>query len=113
MELKLNIYKDNKVEKTYCINDWELTTGVVDLVLESIDVEKIIGDNGNVLSGTEYIKFVMKSYREYQPIIQKIFPEMTDDEYKRAAMIDVSNTIFSVINIIITRLMNIADDKKK
>lgn len=43
MELKLNIYKDKQVEKTYTANDFMLMTGTCEDILCLVDIDKFSG----------------------------------------------------------------------
>lgn len=96
MEIKLNIYRaDNKaeVEKTYTINGYDLMMGTVDDFVNIIDLEKL---HDNVaLAG-----MIVSAYKELVPLIMDVFPELTEEEYRRvktSELIEVIKQIGSAI----------------
>lgn len=79
MEIKLNIYRaDNKaeVEKTYTVNGYDLMMGTVDDFVNIIDLEKL-HDN------TALVGMIVNAYKELVPLVMDVFPELTEEEYRR------------------------------
>jgi hypothetical protein len=78
-EIKLNIYKadkKNEVEKTYTTEGYDLMLGTVEDFMQIIDVEKMT-DNKAIT------RMVLQGYSQLKPLVKDVFPQLTDDEYKR------------------------------
>lgn len=109
MELKLNIYNGNEIEKTYITQDFRLSTGVCEDIINVIDIEQFA--NLNNLSDEDALKLLptmMKLAKQFNPIMKQVFPELTDDEYKRTDMSEVSAVAWQVIMYTITQLFNVS-----
>ena len=95
MELKLNIYADRlcrKVEKTVTANDFALSTGVCEDVLDIINIDMFEGglDALSGESGQELMLDIIKNgYPFFVDLIKEIF-EISDDEAKRIKVADVA-----------------------
>lgn len=99
-KIELNIYKaENKkeIEKTYEAEGYDLMLGTVEDFMEIIDVDKI--DNN-----IEVAKMVMKGYNQIKPLVMDIFPELTDEEYKRIKVNDLVQTIIQIGTSVVENL---------
>jgi len=88
-QISLNIYKaDNKkeIEKTYTADGYDLMLGTVEDFMNIIDVDKL-NDNLAVM------KMLQGGYNQIKPLLKDIFPELTDDEFKRVKVNDLVYTI--------------------
>ena len=109
MELKLNIYKGKEIEKTYTADDFRLMTGTCEDLLNMIDMDMFSKLDG--LSDEEAIKalsMIVGVFKQFKPIMKDIFPELTDDEYKRTDMKEVSAIAWHVIQYTFGQLFNVA-----
>lgn len=91
-EINLNIYsKGSKkdVEKVLTAHGYDLMLGTVDDFMGIIDVDKL-DDNMAVA------KMVLQGYSQIKPLIMDVFPELTDDEYKRVKVNDLVQTIIQI-----------------
>ncbi len=114
MELKLNVYNGQKIEKTYTATNFVLTTGICEDVLRAIDIDKMTGATLDEKTlGVEIIKIVVKSFDKFRPFLQQIFEGLTDEEYARTAVKDVGRVLFKIVTYTISELSNIGGDEPK
>lgn len=99
-KISLNIYQEKnktKIEKTYEAEGYDLMLGTVEDFMEIIDIDKL----GNQ---TEVAKMVVKGYSKIKPLIMDIFPELTDEEYKRVKVSDLVRTIIQLGTAVVESL---------
>lgn len=113
MELKINIYNGNEVEKTYVTNDFHLMTGTCEDILSIIDIEKLTGINLDAEDNDSeaimsLMSMVLKLFGQFNPIMKQIFPEMTDDEYRRTDIAEVTAIVWNVIKYTFGQLFRVA-----
>ena len=79
MELKLNIYKGAKVIKTYRTEEFTLTTGICEDILNEVDIDNLIGVKklSNESLGFEIMKIAAKSFNKFRPFLQDVFEGLT------------------------------------
>ena len=102
MELKLDIYKTRlcrEVEKTVTANDFELSTGVCEDVLDLINIDMFSGglealsdESMNSLA----VGIIKNGYPYFIQLIQEIF-EITDDEAKRLKVADIAKVMIEIV----------------
>lgn len=113
MELKLNIYDNNKIIKTFTTDEMMITTGFVEDLLEVINIDDILSDNGDVKkAGESLFRWVMKDFKKFKSFITRLFG-MTDDEFRMTAASEVGEVIMQIIGFAIGSLMTVGNDKKK
>jgi DNA replicative helicase MCM subunit Mcm2 (Cdc46/Mcm family) len=91
-EIRLNIYKQNnknEIEKTYIANGYDLMLGTVEDFINIIDVDKL-NDQKAV------IQMVINGYNQIKPLLKDVFPEITDDEFKRVKVKELALTIVQI-----------------
>lgn len=91
-EITLNIYKENnknEIEKTYRAEGYDLMLGTVEDFMNILDLDNL---NNNV----EVAKMVVKGYSQIKPLLKEVFPEITDEEFKRIKVTDLVNTIVQI-----------------
>lgn len=113
MELKLNVYKSGKVIKTYTANDFTLTTGICEDVLNLVDIDKItsyIGNDEQKL-GVEIIKIVAKLFPIFKPFLQDIFNGLTDEEFNQTSIKEIGQIIIQIIRYTTSELYSIGTTK--
>ena len=77
MDLKLNVYKNNKeIEKTYIASEFDLMWGTMEDLTNAVDLDKI---NDEIEVG----KMVLKILPQVKPLLKQVFDGLTDDELKR------------------------------
>lgn len=98
--ISLNIYKaedKTKIEKTYTAEGYDLMLGTIEDFMAIIDIDKL--DNN-----IEIAKMVMSGYSQIKPLIKDIFPELTDDEFRRVKLDDLIRTILQVGTSVVENL---------
>lgn len=99
-KISLNIYgakNKTKLEKTLEVEGYDLMLGTVEDFMEIIDIDKL-GDQ------KEVAKMVVKGYSQIKPLLMDIFPELTDDEYKRIKVSDLVRVITQLGTAVIEQL---------
>ncbi len=114
MELTLNIYNGNQIEKSYKATEFILTTGICEDVLKEVDIEKITsGDMTEKKLGMEIIKVLVKSFDKFRPFIEQIFVGMTDEEYRRTNIKEVGSVLFKIVTYTINELASVGGESSK
>lgn len=109
MELKLNIYADRlcrKVEKTVTANDFELSTGICEDVLNIINIDMFEGGLSALSDESMQelaIGIIRNGYPFFMNLIKEIF-EITDDEAKRIKVADVAAVIIEIVKYSFSQL---------
>ena len=97
--LKLNIYKNqDEIERTAMAESYDLMFGTAEDVLNIFDPDKMT-------SQIDIAVTVFKCFRELKPLLQDIFPDITDDELKRIKIKELVPLFYDICK-------NIADDIK-
>ena len=78
MEIKLNIYNGNTVEKEYTAETIDFSFGVVEDILDALDLENMKTGNKAELAGV-----IIKCSKQLKPFLKDIFPGVTDEEIRR------------------------------
>lgn len=112
MELKLNIYnKDRSVEKTYQTNDYAIMHGVVEDLLDALDVEALTGkDKESMLAA---VSRLLRSRKDVvYPLLKDIFDGLTDEEIRRTTTIELIDVIISVAKYSLNEIRELAFRKR-
>lgn len=109
MELRLNIYDDMEVVKTYVSQDFELMTGTCEDILNIIDIQKVfeLADNGGKELGPYLLKKIVLQYRDFKPILMKEFKGLTEEEYENTRMAEVGGILASIVLYSVMQLFSI------
>ena len=111
MELKLDIYTTRlcrKIERTATANDFELSTGVCEDILEAINIDMFDGgldalsDEG---SQELVMRIIKNGYPVFMGLIKEIF-ELTDSEAKRIKIADVATVVMDIVKYSVSNLAN-------
>lgn len=90
ISLKITSKEDKKkVDKIYTAEGYDLMLGTVEDFMDIIDIDKL-GNN------IELAKMVLKGYGQLKPLIMDIFPELTDEEYRRIKVNDLIATVSQI-----------------
>ena len=107
MELKLNVYNRKEIEKTYVANDFELTTGVCEDLLELINIDMFEGglealsDESKI---AEVLRTITGGINVFKDMLKEVFDGLTDAEIKRTKVKEVIQVVASIIKYSITGL---------
>ena len=109
MELKLNVYEGRlcrKVEKTVVANDFELSTGVCEDVLNIINIDMFEGGLSALSSegaNELLIGIVKNGYPFFLQLVQEIF-DLTDSETKRLKLSEVASVVMEIVKYSFSQL---------
>lgn len=109
MELKLDIYTTRlcrKVERTATAQDFELSTGVCEDVLDIINIDMFEGGLSALSeeSMTELVIGIIKNgYPFFMELIKEIF-DITDSEAKRIKVTDIAKVVLDIIKYSFSQL---------
>lgn len=113
MEFKLNVYKGNEVEKTYTVQDFRVSTGLSEDIMAVVDFEELFkmenlneSNMDELLKGMSYMIGLRKHYKSF---VSQLFPEMTEDEYRRTDAKEVSTVCFNLVMYVFTQIMSVAE----
>ena len=81
MEITLKIYNGNEIEKTYTAETIDFSFGVVEDILDALDLENIKSDSKTELAGV-----IIKCSKQLKPFLKDLFPGVTDEEIRRTHM---------------------------
>lgn len=97
--IELQIYDDKKkkIEKTYTADGYDLWLGTVEDFMSIIDVEKL--DDTKAVA-----KMVFEGYAQIKPLLKDVFPELTDEEFKRVKVNDVVRCIIQIGTAVVDSL---------
>ena len=118
MELKLDIYKTRlcrEVERTVPANDFELSTGVCEDVLNLINIDMFEGGFQSLSDESKQelmIDLVKNGYPYFLDLIKEIF-ELTDDEAKRIKVADVAKVVMDIVKYSFTQLTSALGGNKR
>lgn len=117
MELKLNIYADRlcrNVEKTVTANDFELSTGICEDVLNIINIDMFEGGLAALSDESMQelaLRIVKNGYPFFIELIKEIF-EISDDEAKRIKLADVAAVVIEIVKYSVNQLVGSLGGKK-
>lgn len=99
MELKLNIYAENKIDirKTHVAKSYDLMLGTVEDIMAIIDVDKM--DNN-----VELTKMIIKGYQQLKPFLFDIFAELTEDDLKYVKVKELIPLFMDICSVILEDL---------
>lgn len=81
MEIKLKIYNGNEVEKIYTAESIDFSFGIVEDILDALDLDNLKSDNKIELAGV-----IIKCSKQLKPFLKDLFPGVTDEEIRRTKM---------------------------
>lgn len=109
MELKLDIYTTRlcrKIEKTVEANDFELSTGVCEDVMNIINIDMFEGGLQALSEETQQklvLNLIKNGYPFFVDLVKEIF-EITDDEADRIKVADVAKVVIQIVKYSLTQL---------
>lgn len=104
MELKLNIYNKNEIEKTYMSDTYDIKYGTIEDILDVVDLDKI--NNANELG-----KMVIRILPLVKPLLKDIFEELTDEELRRTKVRELIPLFSEIFKYSFDELFNIGGEK--
>lgn len=99
-EIKLDIYKGGKVEKTYKTDSYNLMLGTVEDFLAIVDPDKLNDTKA-------LVEMVRKGMTEVKGFLKEMFPEITDDELRRTSVDGIIRCIVQTASAVGDSLRNL------
>lgn len=112
MELKLNIYKkDRTIEKTYIANDYAVMHGVVEDLLDALDLEAMTGSDKEGMIAA--VSRLLRSRKDViYPLLKDVFDGLTDEEIRHTTTIELVDVIVSVAKYSLNEIRALAFRKR-
>ena len=104
--MKLNIYSGKNIVKTYEVDNYDLTYGVIEDVVEIIDVKDLENKN-------DLINVAIDSFHLLRPLLKEVFDGLTDDELRTVKIRELIVVIVELIKASITNLKMITGNDVK
>lgn len=110
MELKLNVYTNKKlkeIEKTYTVNDFELSTGTCEDLLDLINIDMFEGglealsDEGQII---QVLRTIVGGIPVFKDLLKDVFDGLTDDEIKRTKASEIIYCVACIVKYSIVGL---------
>lgn len=108
-KITINTYEKGKVTKTFTANPQAIPSGVVEDLLEIIDLDMIKSLNFEEIKGddmTALASLIFKAAKQLKPIITECF-EMEDEEYKKTRQVEVITAVIEIVKAIFGDLNSI------
>lgn len=117
MELTLNIYENGKVKKTYAAEDYFLSTGVCEDILEIAEGSDLLtmfvsGNANDLKMGLEVIKTVSRLAPKLKPIFKEVFIGVTDEELRQTDIKEYVACVKNIVSFVVNELFGIEGKKK-
>lgn len=104
--MKLDIYENKKIVKTYEASEYDLMFGTLEDVAEAVKIDEL-----QTGSDVEIIKLVgkavMTSMDTVKGFLMDIFDGITEDEIRRAKVSDIAVVLLDVVKYTILRLRSL------
>lgn len=116
MELTLNVYKCGKVEKMYTAEDFVLTTGTCEDILDLAEKTKLLEmigkpDVDELALGMEGMRTLRQAFPKLKPMLMEVFEGLTEDEIKRTSIKEVGQVVVQIIKFTIGEISEIGAKK--
>ena len=85
MELKLNIYKNQKeIEKTYKVDTYDLMLGTCEDILNLLGLDKYTSEEAlGAIPVADLLELIVKNYDKFIDLLHDIFPDLTESERRK------------------------------
>ena len=107
MELKLKIYNGNEVEKVYTAETVDFSFGVVEDILDALDLE-----NMKTGSKAELAAVIIKCSKQLRPFLKDMFAGVTDEEIRRTHVQNLIDVFKGLYEYATKELAIAASDEK-
>ena len=104
--MKLNIYQGKNIVKTYECDNYDLTYGAVEDVIEIVDGNDLENKN-------DLINVAIDSFHLLRPLLKEVFDCLTDDELRTVKIRELIVVIVELIKASITNLKMITGNDVK
>ena len=96
MDFRLNIYRGKEIEKTYVTQDADIMFGVVEDLLDALDIEALTGnDKDNMMAAVA--KLIRARKEVIYPLLKDVFDGLTDEELRRVKLSELVSVIVQLV----------------
>lgn len=103
----LKIYNGKKVEKTYHVEEIDLLFGVVEDIIDALDLDNL--QSGNT---QEIISAIIKAKGTLKPLLMDVFDGVTADEIRRTRTQNITEVIVGIANYYFKDVLRANDEAK-
>ena len=104
--MKLNIYSGKNIVKTYEVDNYDLTYGVIEDIIEIIDGKDLENKN-------DLVNVAIDSFHLLRPLLKEVFDGLTDDELRTVKVRELIVVIIELIKACVANLKMITGDDVK
>lgn len=110
MELKLNVYKNQKeIEKTYSVDTFDLMTGTTEDFLNAINIDSLSAKTDKEIY-LEIGKFITKNPRLIYGLLHDIFG-ITEEEWRKTKVKEVGAVLLKFLTSTCEEIARLANGK--
>ena len=101
--MKLNIYEQKSIVKTYEASEYELMFGTVEDMIDAAKLDKIESgtDAEIVVAATNLVTTSMDTVKD---LLKDVFDGLTDDEIRHTRVSEIVNVIVDIIRYAISQI---------
>lgn len=111
MDLKLNIYENGTVKKTYTQNQYDITFGTIENFIALIDLDKFENVDDVTFIST-IAKTVIKGFGEIKELLKDVFPGLTDEDLRQAKTKEIIPIVVDIVKYTFSELSLLGDNSK-
>ena len=112
-EVVLNIYNKDKIEKTFKTKDIYINTGIVETIFDLVDIDKLMNKSTSQEDlGRELLKVIVKGWGSFKEVIKQIFPDLTEEDWKKTRLNEVTSIIITILQNALSSLNDIGGNEK-
>jgi len=101
--MKLNIYDNKKIIKTYEAEAYDLMFGTVEDLIEIVNLDQLkSGDDVEIIKLVG--KTVVSGMDIIKPLLKDIFEGLTDEELRNVKVSEIASVLVDVIKFAITQM---------
>lgn len=103
--MKLNIYENKKIIKTYEANTYDLMWGTLTDIIKTLKLDEMkTGSNEELLKMV--LNLVTTSIDTIEYLMKDIFDGLTDDELKKTKSTEIANVLVDVVLYTFNKMMS-------
>jgi len=101
--MKLNIYENKKIIKTYEADAYDLMFGTVEDLIEIVNLDQL--KNGDDVEIIKLVgKTVINGMDVIKPLVKDIFEGLTDEELRNVKVSEIASVLVDVIKFAIAQM---------
>ena len=101
--MKLNIYENKKIIKTYEADAYDLMFGTVEDLIEIVNLDQLkSGDDVEIIKLVG--KTVINGMDVIKPLVKDIFEGLTDEELRNVKVSEIASVLVDVIKFAIAQM---------